>query len=159
MGSGGGIVGSAVGSAVGSGVGTGPGMVGSGVGGSGVIVDVGDGPRVAVRVVVALGVRVGVFVGVHVGVLVGVLVEVQVRGRYVVNSVGMFRRLATLDQGLILLPREVVVEDLRAKRLRQVLPGWHGKPTPVYALTETRLLPAKTQRFIEFLQQRLAQAT
>jgi DNA-binding transcriptional LysR family regulator len=87
------------------------------------------------------------------------VVEVQVRGRYVVNSVGMFRRLATLNQGLILLPREVVVEDLRAKRLRQVLPGWHGKPTPVYALTETRLLPAKTQRFIEFLQERLPKAT
>jgi hypothetical protein len=26
---------------------------------------------------------------------------------------------------------------------------------PVYAITETRLLPAKTQRFIEFLRERL----
>jgi DNA-binding transcriptional LysR family regulator len=68
----------------------------------------------------------------------------------------MFRRLATLDQGIILLPEQVVVEDLASGRLRRVLPGWQGAPTPVYALTETRLLPAKTLRFIEFLQERLA---
>lgn len=30
-----------------------------------------------------------------------------------------------------------------------------GPPIPVYAMTETRLLPAKTQRFIEFLRERL----
>lgn len=81
---------------------------------------------------------------------------VKVAGRYVLNSVGMFRKLATLDQGLILLPRAAVVEDLEAGRLRQVLPEWHGKPQPVYAMTETRLLPAKTLRFVEFLQERLA---
>lgn len=87
------------------------------------------------------------------------IVQVQVGGRYVLNSVGMFRRLATLDQGLILLPRAVVTEDLASGQLRQVLPGWHGKPTPVYALTETRLLPAKTQRFIEFVGERLSQTS
>jgi DNA-binding transcriptional LysR family regulator len=84
-------------------------------------------------------------------------VEVEVGGRFLVNSVGMFRRLATLDLGVILLPEEVVAEDLAAGRLRRILPDWQGKSTPVYALTETRLLPAKTQRFIEFLQERLGQ--
>ncbi|ABD68226.1 transcriptional regulator, LysR family [Rhodoferax ferrireducens T118] len=82
--------------------------------------------------------------------------QVPVSGRYVLNNVGMFRRLATLDQGLILLPRAVVAEDIQLGRLRHVLPGWHGKPQPVYALTETRLLPAKTQRFIEFVRDRIA---
>lgn len=82
--------------------------------------------------------------------------EVQVSGRFVLNSVGLFRRLAVLDQGIVLLPEAVVADDLASGRLRRVLPGWHGTPTPVYALTETRLLPAKTQRFIEFLQQRLS---
>lgn len=86
-------------------------------------------------------------------------VQVPVGGRYVLNSVGMFRRLATLDEGLILVPKAVVAEDLAAGRLCHVLPGWHGKPMPVYALTETRLLPAKTQRFIEFLRDRLAETT
>ena len=84
-------------------------------------------------------------------------VEVEVGGRFLVNSVGMFRRLATLDLGVILLSPEVANEDLAAGRLRRVLPEWEGNPTPVYALTETRLLPAKTQRFIEFLQEHLSQ--
>jgi DNA-binding transcriptional LysR family regulator len=42
--------------------------------------------------------------------------------------------------------------------LLRVLPDWHGAPVPVCALTETRLLPAKTQRFIEFLRERLLSA-
>jgi len=84
-------------------------------------------------------------------------VEVEVGGRFLVNSVGMFRRLATLDLGVILLPEEVAAEDLAAGRLRRILPDWQAKSTPVYALTETRLLPAKTQRFIEFVQERLGQ--
>lgn len=85
----------------------------------------------------------------------GEAVEVNIGGRYVLNSVGLFRRLATLDQGIILLPEEVVAEDLESGRLKHILPQWQGAPVPVYALTETRLLPAKTQRFIEFLRERL----
>lgn len=81
----------------------------------------------------------------------------DVGGKFVVNSVGMFRRLATLDLGIIMLPKEVVAEDLSAGRLRRKLPEWHGHSTPVCAITETRLLPAKTQRFIEFLQEHLRQ--
>jgi DNA-binding transcriptional LysR family regulator len=88
----------------------------------------------------------------------GDAVEVEVGSRFQVNSVGMFKRLATLDMGIVMLPREVVAEDLAAGRLRRVLPGWRGASTPVYALTETRLLPAKTQRFIEFLQEHLREA-
>ncbi|RQH01108.1 LysR family transcriptional regulator [Paraburkholderia dinghuensis] len=81
---------------------------------------------------------------------------VPVRGRFALNSVGMIRRLALLDQGIVLMPQEVVAEDLASGTLRRVLPDWHGAAVPIYAITETRLLPAKTQRFIEFLQQRLA---
>ncbi|WP_426336036.1 LysR substrate-binding domain-containing protein [Pseudoduganella sp. R-31] len=84
--------------------------------------------------------------------------SVAVAGRFAVNNVGMFRRLAALDMGVILLPEEVVADDLAAGRLQRILPQWHGKPTPVYALTETRLVPAKTARFIEFLRERLGQA-
>lgn len=85
------------------------------------------------------------------------IVEVAVGGRFLVNSVGMFRRLATLDLGVVLLPEEIAAEDLASGRLRRILPDWQARPIPVYALTETRLLPAKTQRFIEFLQARLGQ--
>lgn len=84
------------------------------------------------------------------------IAEVGIGRRFTVNSVGMYRSLAVLDQGIVLLAEGVVADDLANGRLRRILPGWHGRPIPVYALTETRLLPAKTLRFIEFLQERLA---
>lgn len=81
--------------------------------------------------------------------------EIDVGGRFVLNNVGMIRRLAALDQGIALLAEKIVAEDVAAGRLRRVLPHWQGPAAPVYAITETRLLPAKTQRFIEFLRERL----
>ncbi|AIR71133.1 LysR family transcriptional regulator [Dickeya fangzhongdai] len=81
--------------------------------------------------------------------------EVAVSGRFVLNNVGMIRRLAVFGQGIVLLPEEVVAEDVAMGQLQRILPQWQGAPVSVYALTETRLLPAKTQRFIEFLRERL----
>ena len=83
-------------------------------------------------------------------------VDVEVSGRFQLNSVGMMRRLATLDLGLVVLVDALAADDVAAGRLRRVLPDWQGPRTPVYAMTETRLLPAKTQRFIEFLRDRLS---
>lgn len=85
-------------------------------------------------------------------------VEVEAGGRFQLNSVGMMRRLATLDMGIVVLADAMAADDVATGRLRQVLPDWQGPPVPVYAVTETRLLPAKTQRFIEFLHERLGQA-
>nr|WP_283099764.1 LysR family transcriptional regulator [Pseudomonas sp. MWU12-2037] len=82
--------------------------------------------------------------------------SVAVGGRFMVNSVGMLRRLATLDQGIVLMNEEIIADELRNGQLCRVMPEWQGKPVTVYAVTETRLLPAKTQRFIEFLRARLA---
>jgi DNA-binding transcriptional LysR family regulator len=84
-------------------------------------------------------------------------VEVSTGGRFALNSVGMMRRLATLDLGIILLPGEIVADELANGQLRRLLPQWQGAPTPVYAVTETRLLPAKVRCFIDFLRERLAE--
>ncbi len=83
--------------------------------------------------------------------------EVDVGGRFQLNSVGMMRKLATLDMGIVVMVDALVADDVAQGRLQRILPGWQGVPVPVYAMTETRLLPAKTQRFIAFLQERLAQ--
>ncbi|WP_434659012.1 LysR family transcriptional regulator [Klebsiella sp. MISC125] len=83
---------------------------------------------------------------------------VAVSGRFTLNSVGMIRRLATLNMGIILMPVEVVADEVAAGKLTAILPQWHGSPQSVYAMTETRLLPARTQIFIEFLRERLASA-
>jgi DNA-binding transcriptional LysR family regulator len=61
--------------------------------------------------------------------------------------------------GIILMPPKAVEEDVAAGRLQRVLRDWKGVPLTAYAMTETRLLPAKTQRFIEFLRDRLATST
>jgi DNA-binding transcriptional LysR family regulator len=67
----------------------------------------------------------------------------------------LIRRLAALDLWITVLPEEIVAENLAQGQLRRILPDWEWPPTPVYAMTKTRLLPAKTQRFIDFLREHL----
>ncbi|MFD1260724.1 LysR family transcriptional regulator [Entomomonas asaccharolytica] len=81
--------------------------------------------------------------------------EVRVGGRFTLNSVGMSCRLAALNMGIALLAEEVVRADLLAGNLKQILPEWKLAPSPVYVVTETRLLPAKVQCFIDYLTSRL----
>ncbi|WP_088708051.1 LysR family transcriptional regulator [Noviherbaspirillum denitrificans] len=85
----------------------------------------------------------------------GSKVSVEVSGRFSLNSVGMMRRLTLLDLGIAAIAEEIAREDAVAGRLRRVLPDWSIESVPVYALTETRLLPAKTQLFIEYLRENL----
>ncbi|MEC5342924.1 LysR family transcriptional regulator [Brenneria populi] len=85
----------------------------------------------------------------------GQTIAVPVSSRFALNNVGMIRCLATRDLGVILMPEEIVADDVASGKLRRLMPAWQGTPVSVYAITETRLLPAKTQRFIEFLRDRL----
>ncbi len=82
--------------------------------------------------------------------------HVPVHARFTLNSMGMIRRLTILGMGIAMLPAEMVADEVASGQLQRILPQWQGTAIPVYAMTETRLLPAKTQRFIEFLQVRLA---
>jgi DNA-binding transcriptional LysR family regulator len=86
-------------------------------------------------------------------------VSVKASSNYRTNSVAMIRKLASLDMGVVFLPQRIVADELSAGKLQPVLPEWIGEPGPVYAVTETRLLPAKTQRFIEFLREKLRDVT
>lgn len=80
---------------------------------------------------------------------------VAIDGRFRANNMGMVQRLAMCGQGIALLADILVEEDLAAGRLVRVLPAWRASPVSAYALTESRLLPAKTRCFIEFLRQAL----
>lgn len=82
-------------------------------------------------------------------------VDVGVNGRFTLNSVGMISALAANHQGIGLLPEKIVAEDLASGRLQRILSDWQGSAVSIYAVTETRLIPAKTQRFIEFLSTKL----
>ena len=52
---------------------------------------------------------------------------------------------------------KIVGEDVADNKLTRVLPDWKAEAVTVYALTETRLLPAKTQVFIEFMREKLGE--
>lgn len=83
-------------------------------------------------------------------------IEITPGHRYSVNSISMLRSLTNLGAGIaILAPVRAVQADLESSQLKRILPDWHAGPFPVYAVTDTRLLPAKTRIFIEFLMERL----
>lgn len=70
--------------------------------------------------------------------------------RYCVDDAGMAERLAVLGAGIAALGGDQRAR-LKAGELASVLPQWDLCPIEVHAVTETRLLPAKTRRFIDFL--------
>jgi len=82
-------------------------------------------------------------------------VDVTVDVRFVMNSVGLSRALAKLGVGIAVLDTEITRDDVAAGLLQRVLPDWNLKPIQVHAITETRLLPARTRLFIDFLKARL----
>jgi DNA-binding transcriptional LysR family regulator len=82
-------------------------------------------------------------------------VEIKGTSRFRINSVSMARQMSVLGMGIAFLPERIVADDVAHGRLQRILPDWQGAPGPIYAVTETRLLPAKTQRFVEFLKEGL----
>jgi DNA-binding transcriptional LysR family regulator len=81
--------------------------------------------------------------------------EFEPKGRFSVNSVAMLRRITALGGGITALDEAGSEKEVEAGRLVLVLPEWSAGPFPVYALTETRLLPAKTRIFVQYLSDRL----
>ncbi|NGX95346.1 MAG: LysR family transcriptional regulator [Candidatus Afipia apatlaquensis] len=84
--------------------------------------------------------------------------EVHVKGKFRLNNVGMMHRLALEGLGVAMLAQESVLHDLDERRLCRVLPDWQAMPIAVHAISETRLLPAKALRFIEYLAECLEQS-
>lgn len=78
-------------------------------------------------------------------------VEVGVQGRFAMNNMGMLRRLTCEGMGIGPIDETQAKNDLKIGRLVQVLPDWQRQPIPIYAFTATRLLPAKTRAFVDFL--------
>ncbi|WP_323121245.1 LysR substrate-binding domain-containing protein [Burkholderia alba] len=74
------------------------------------------------------------------------------------NSVGLSRELATLGIGIVGLDTELARREVAAGRRVRVLPEWRLPPVQVHAITKSRLLPARTRLFIDFLKTRLRDA-
>jgi len=84
----------------------------------------------------------------------GEAIEIAVGGTFAVNNMGMVKRLAALGVGIGAVDEIMVRDDIASGRLAPVLPDWSLPPIPVYAFTASRLLPAKTRAFIDFLAER-----
>lgn len=78
-------------------------------------------------------------------------ISVKINGRFSLNNIGMMKRLAVLGQGIILMPKSAVEDELRKNELVPILTQWSANAVSVYAITETKLLPAKVRAFIDFL--------
>lgn len=85
-------------------------------------------------------------------------VDVVIPTRFAMNSVGLSRVLATQGVGIAVLDTELARDDVALGRLRRVLPDWCLEPVQVHAITETRLLPARTRLFIDFLKTRMRES-
>ena len=83
------------------------------------------------------------------------VVNVMTATRFRMNSVGLSRALAKSGVGIAALDTELAREDVASGRLRRVLPDWSLAPVQVHAITDTRLLPARTRLFIDFIKSRL----
>jgi len=79
----------------------------------------------------------------------------MIASRFRMNSVGLSRALAMSGVGIAVLDTELAREDVASGRLRRVLPEWSLAPVQVHAITDTRLLPARTRLFIDFIKARL----
>lgn len=75
---------------------------------------------------------------------------VPVEHRYGANDACMARQLAVLGAGIAALGGDESGR-LRSGELARVLPAWNLGPIEVHAVTETRLLPARTRYLIDFL--------
>lgn len=75
---------------------------------------------------------------------------------YASNSMSLLKSFAIRDAGISMISVLMAQPAVKRGELIRVLPDWCLPDVPVYALTETRLLPAKTRVFLDYLQQQLA---
>ncbi|HKJ70455.1 MAG TPA: LysR family transcriptional regulator [Gammaproteobacteria bacterium] len=77
---------------------------------------------------------------------------VRVGGNLQVNHGDGLRAAAVAGLGIALLPTFIAGDDLRAGRLRPLLPGYRTRELSIYAVyPERRHLPAKVRAFVDFL--------
>lgn len=67
------------------------------------------------------------------------------------NSMTMLRSLLLQDLGIAVMDELMAKDDVRSGRIQRVVPAWSLPSVPVSVLTPTRLLPARTRVFVEFI--------
>ena len=76
---------------------------------------------------------------------------IKMQERFQSNNLSLVRNLALMDLGIAIMPEIMAREALTSGTLVRLLPEWNFRPTPVLALTPTRLLPGSCRAFLDFL--------
>ncbi|MGP1666683.1 MAG: LysR family transcriptional regulator [Rhodanobacter sp.] len=83
--------------------------------------------------------------------------KVAVTGRMTFNNIAMAGCMATLDMGIATLPLICLPNLFNSAPLVRILKDWEFGPIPLFALFPSRLMPAKTRAFIDFLSARMGE--
>jgi DNA-binding transcriptional LysR family regulator len=91
----------------------------------------------------------------------GVVQRITVSGRVTANNMSLLSDFASMGLGIAPLPEYAVMHGRIARdhTLRRVLPEWSAAPLPLYAIFPSRILPAKTRAFLDFIVPKLAPAS
>jgi len=81
---------------------------------------------------------------------------IAVGGTFIANNRGLLYQLALASRGVVECARCWAEADLQAGRLVRVLPDWQPPTAHAYAITTTRLLPAKVRVFLDYLVSQMA---
>jgi len=77
--------------------------------------------------------------------------KVAIKGRFVANSMRFLRQLAAMGLGIAAIDEAIARPAVVTGSLVRVLPEWSMPSVPVFALTPSKLLPARTRIFLETL--------
>ena len=80
--------------------------------------------------------------------------ELKTDGRFAANHISMLTYLALRDFGVCLLPDVTAAPLMREGKLVRVMSDWSLPEVPVLALTPSRMQPARSRLFLEFIARR-----
>jgi DNA-binding transcriptional LysR family regulator len=82
----------------------------------------------------------------------GVRQSVQVQGSFAANNLMAIRELALKGRGIALLPLVNCGDEVRAGKVKVILPEWSSDPSPMHVVYPAhRFVAPKVQAFVEFL--------
>lgn len=86
----------------------------------------------------------------------GVTEAVRVRRRLLVNDLDFLQEATRAGLGIATMPLFRCIDDLRARRLRRVLPEWRTPSVPLHAVyPSTRHLSPKVKAFVDHLREQM----
>lgn len=86
----------------------------------------------------------------------GVTQQLNLRGKLIADTPDMVLDVTMRGAGITLLPLFTVIDAVRARHLKRVLPAWRSPDIGIYALLPSRhFLNAKTRAWLEWVETRI----